>query len=299
MKKRKVNRGIEHLKSRYGLLFVTPWCVGLIIFFAIPIIQSIFFSFANITLGSTGIESEFVKIENYKYLFTQDAYFIDNIVSSLTNFAYTFPLIIILSFVLALVLNEEFRGRTFFRALYFTPVIIASGSVITLMLTMTTTDVESMAGQNSQLTQLIQVDDVLNMLGLPSSISKYLNSIVSSIMNILWDCGIQIILFIAGMQSIPDLYYEVSKVEGATKWETLWFITIPSLFRVILLVAVFTAIELMTDEGNPVMNGAYVFLQTQRYGIGNAMLWSYFVGILAILGVVLVGYSAAERRWGE
>ncbi len=296
--KRKKQGGIEALKSRYGVYFVLPWCIGLVIFFVIPLLQSIYDSFADVSIQAEGLQATFVGLENYRYIFTGDAKYTQNIGEALSSFAYSFPLIIVLSLVLAVVLNGRFHGRTFYRSLYFTPVIIASGSVITLLLTISTTDVDSMGGSGS-LAQVIRVDDVLDMLGLPTAISTYLNIAVSSIMNLLWKCGIQIVLFIAGMQSVPELYYEVARVEGATTWETFWFVTVPSLLRVLLLVAVFTAIELMTDAGNAVMRGAYTFLESQRYGVGNAMLWFYFVVVSLILGVVLLLFSAASRRWSE
>ncbi len=298
MKRVRRNRGIEQLKSRYGVYFVTPWCIGLLLFFLIPLLQSIYYAFSDVQFLADGLRVQFTGLANFRYIFTQEPAFTDNIAASMQSFAYSFPLIIVLSLVLAVILNGRFAGRTFFRALYFTPVIIAGGSVITLLLTMSTTDVESMAG-SSQTGSFIEVNEILDMLGLPAGISSYLNLAISSIMNLLWKCGIQIVLFIAGMQSVPELHYEVARVEGASKWETFWFVTVPSLLRVLLLVAIFTAIELMTEENNAVMRGAYTYLESQRYGTGNAMLWSYFAMVAAVLGVVLLFYRAANRRWSD
>ena len=100
------------------------------------------------------------------------------------------------------------------------------------------------------------------------------------------------------MQTIPPLLYEVSKVEGATKWEEFWFITLPMLSRVIVLVGVFTMVELMTAQNNSVMRQAYVFMRTQNYGEGSAMLWSYFAVIGVIMAVILGLYNRlCMRKW--
>ncbi len=295
----KKNRGIENLKSRYGMIFVTPWCIGLALFFVIPLFKSLYYSFSDVVFGATGLEITFEGLKNYKYIFAEEAEFTNNIADSLTSFAYSFPLIIIISLVLAIILNGDFKGRTFYRALYFTPVIIAGGTVITLLLTVTSTSAEALSNSNSVTAEIIEIGDVLNVLGLPSVISQYLGSAVNSIMNLLWKCGIQIVLFIAGMQSIPQLHYEVATVEGASAWETFWFVTIPELLRVIFLVCIFTIVEIMVDEGNKVMRGAYTYLQSQRYGIGNAMLWSYFAIISVILGIVFYSYIAANKKWSD
>ena len=100
------------------------------------------------------------------------------------------------------------------------------------------------------------------------------------------------------MQTIPPLLYEVSKVEGATKWEEFWFITFPMLSRVTVLVSVFSMVELMTSQSNTVMRQAYTFMRSQNYGEGSAMLWSYFVVIGAIMAIVIGAYSRfCMKRW--
>lgn len=129
---------------------------------------------------------------------------------------------------------------------------------------------------------MIDVSTLIAYIGLPTQISEYLNIALSGLMNIIWNCGIQIVLFIAGMQTIPDLLYEVSKVEGATKWEEFWFITFPLLSQVVILVMLYTIVEMMTLQTNSVMMRAYTIMYSQNYGDASAMLWLYFV----IVGIV-------------
>lgn len=296
-KKSMGGRGIEAIKERYGWICVSPWVVGLIIFFIVPIFQSFFYTFCNVKLVTGGMKTTWIGLKNIQYIFQEDPKFADNLLSSIGTFAYSFPIIIILSLVLALLLNQKFAGRTFFRAIYFLPVIIASGVILGTI--MGTTSVSSTATTDEAVAaNMIDVSQLINFIGLPDKIGAYFQSAVNSIMNLLWQCGVQIILFISGMQSIPDLYYEVSRVEGATAWEAFWFITLPSLSRVITLVTVFTMVELMTSRTDKVITQAYSAISTQMFGESSAMLWVYFLIIGAILGTILFCFNYfCARKW--
>lgn len=296
--KRNKNRGIEALKSRYGWICISPWIVGLVLFFGLPIIQSVIYTFSDVKLATGGLQTEFVGLENYKYIFAQNADYLDYIAAAVIQFLYSFPVILIISIILAIMLNQKFKGRIFFRALYFLPVIIASGAVLSVVLSSVSDGVANIETDESVAMAMFDVDEIVTSLGLPSKIGEYFVTIIDGIMNMIWNCGIQTVLFISGMQTIPPLLYEVSKVEGATKWEEFWFITLPMLSRVIVLVGVFTMVELMTAQNNSVMRQAYVFMRTQNYGEGSAMLWSYFSVIGVIMAVILGLYNRlCMRKW--
>lgn len=297
MKQRK-NCGIEALKARYGWICITPWIIGLVLFFGLPIIQSIIYCFSNVTLAVGGLQTDFVGLKHFKYIFAQNADYVDNIAAAVVQFLYSFPVILIISIILAIILNQKFKGRIFFRALYFLPVIIASGAVLTVVLGSVSKGVANIEADESVAMAMFDVDEIVTSLGLPSKIGEYFVTVIDGIMNMIWNCGIQTVLFISGMQTIPPLLYEVSKVEGATKWEEFWFITLPMLSRVIVLVGVFTMVELMTAQNNSVMRQAYVFMRTQNYGEGSAMLWSYFAVIGVIMAVILGLYNRlCMRKW--
>ncbi len=296
--KRNKNHGIEALKSRYGWICISPWIVGLVLFFGLPIIQSVIYTFSDVKLATGGLQTEFVGLENYKYIFAQNADYLDYIAAAVIQFLYSFPVILIISIILAIMLNQKFKGRIFFRALYFLPVIIASGAVLSVVLSSVSDGVANIETDESVAMAMFDVDEIVTSLGLPSKIGEYFVTIIDGIMNMIWNCGIQTVLFISGMQTIPPLLYEVSKVEGATKWEEFWFITLPMLSRVIVLVGVFTMVELMTAQNNSVMRQAYVFMRTQNYGEGSAMLWSYFAVIGVIMAVILGLYNRlCMRKW--
>ena len=282
-------RGIEALKERYGWTCVSIWVVGLVLFFIIPIFQSIFFTFCKVKLVAGDLQTTWIGFENIRYIFAVDANYTDNLTMGVIQFAYSFPIILVLSLIIALMLNQKFRGRVFFRAIYFLPVIIASGVILGTIIG--DKSVSNSGSDEAVAANMINVSELVQWTGLPEKIGGYFESAINAIMNLVWKCGVQIILFIAGMQSIPDLYYEVSKVEGATGWEEFWFITFPSLSRVITLVTVFTMVELMTSQTDKVMAQAYNLISSQMFGESSAMLWVYFCIIGAILGTILFAFN--------
>lgn len=298
MKNKKKYRSIEQLKSRYGLMFVSPWIFGFIVFFAFPLVQSILYSFSDVVMTADGVKTNFLGIAPYKDLLTADPDFTKNLTSALATMLYSLPIILLVSMVLAILLNHKFKGRLFFRALYFMPVIIASGVVITLVFNTTSQELTG-AGVNTTLTNtMFSIEDVVGWLSLPDKIAEYVKLIINNIFDLLWSCGIQTVLFIAGLQSIPTTLYEASKVEGATKWEEFWFITFPSLGSVMLLVAVYTMVDLFTSSNITIISTAYDQMNVGIYDTTSTMLWIYFVVVGAFMGIVLFAYNRfLLKRW--
>lgn len=298
-KKQKKHRGIESLKSRYGRLFVLHWEIGLLLFFVVPLFKSLYFAFCDISFAGGVFRYDFVGMKNIDYAWNKDAYFKTNMGATLTSMLYSLPVIVILSLILALLLNQKFKGRLFFRSLYFLPVIIASGVVIQLLFKSTSSELSSSGVSDSFAANMLSVDDILKWLSLPTEVGVYFSTVLNNIFNLVWNCGIQIVLFISGMQSIPDSLYEVSKVEGATKWEEFWFITLPMLARTLILVIIFTMVELITDNSNAVMERAYTFMGVaSNYGKASAMLWIYFAIVGTFIALVMLIYSKVFlKRW--
>lgn len=299
MAKRKKMRGIEEIKSRYGYRFVTPWVIGILLFFIVPLIQSVLFSFSNVSVGENGLVLTNVKFDNYKYILFEDPTYMQNLPTALTDFAKTFPIVLILSLCLALLLNGQFKGRTFYRSIYFLPVIIASGVVLEhLYFTMSDENLVMTGVSQSMTANMIDIDSLIKNVGLPEELVTYLSGAMADIFDTIWKCGIPIVLFIAGLQTIPDTLYEVSKVEGATKWEEFWFITIPMLSRVMLLVSVYIAVDIMTEKTNIIMTEAYNQMNLLEYGLSGAMLWIYFILVGIVLGIIMLIYNKlCLKRW--
>ena len=296
MKRR--NQGITKLKSRYGLLFVTPWLIGFILFFAMPAVQSILYSFSDVQLTGEGLQIGLVGLKHYRYALLENPNYVTNMWSSVGTILYSLPFILLISLVLALILNQKFRGRLFFRALFFLPVIISTGIVLNLMFLTTGSDMTGASASESLTGNMFSVADVISVLNLPAVISDYVEQVINSIFDLIWSSGIQIVLFIAGLQAIPASLYEASRVEGATKWEEFWFITFPMLSQVTLLVALFTMVEQLTSSRNALVSQLFQLMKAGLYDETSAVLWAYFVIVGAVMGLVLGLYNRILiKRW--
>ena len=301
---KKKRRGIEAHNRFVGRMFILPWEIGMIFFTIVPLVLSIVYAFCEVNLEIGGMEYDFVSLGNFKYLLGEDPYYTDTLIESVTTLIYSIPIIVAISLVLAILLNQKFRGRIIMRAVFFLPVIIAAGMVLNILTT-------SVAGQ-PPIIQLgtttttmgeganyLDATALLEGLRFPEAITEVMSKYITMIFNLLWKSGIQIILFISGLQTIPDSLYEVSKIEGASKWEEFWMVTFPMLRDVTLLVTVFTVVEEMVSTSNTVMaNAQSMITQQQRYDLSSAMIWFYFICVIVICAVALVPlFRSFKRKW--
>jgi ABC-type sugar transport system permease subunit len=213
---------------------------------------------------------------------------------------YSLPIIVILSLVFACVLNQRFKGRLFARALFFLPVIVASGVVMQMITSSGYGEpvTMSLGGSNSYMGGMIDFNAVLGQMGFSADIINFFSVYISEIFTLIWSIGVQTILFISGLQTIPAQLYEVSKVEGASKWEEFWYITVPMLRNIIFLVIIYTMVELCLAEDNAVITQAYNLMQVQVYGRSSSMLWMYFLATMAFSGVILLVYNRfCMKKW--
>lgn len=291
--------GLETKKARYGYIFLAPWIIGMLLFFLYPIIQSAMYSFSKLMIDENGVHLTFLGLENYDYIWNKNPDYTMKLASAVSSFGVSLPFILVVSLVLALLLNNNFRGRLFFRALYFVPVIFASGPALVQFLAAAGGNATDVAVSDAVSFSMMDFTEVLRGLNLPMVIEDYLTSALNNLFMMVWQSGIQIVLFIAGLQSIPDLLYEVAKVEGATKWEEFWFVTLPMLLRPMLLVIIFTMVETIVAKTNPVIEQAFNQFNVLEYGYGSAMLWLYFLIVGVIIALILFVYSKLFlKKWG-
>ena len=301
MKKKK--RGIEAHNRLVGRMFILPWEIGMLFFIIVPLVLSVVYAFCEVSLEIGGMDYDFVFLSNFKYILKEDPFYTDTLISSLTTLAYSVPIIVALSLILGILLNQKFRGRVVMRAVFFLPVIIAAGIVLNIL----TTNINGQppiiklgatSTTMSDGTNYLDATALLEGLRFPAAVTEVMAKYITMIFNLLWRSGIQIILFISGLQTIPDSLYEVSKIEGASKWEEFWMVTFPMLRDVTLLVTVFTVVEEMVSTTNAVMSNAQIMIGQQRYDLPAAMIWFYFVCVLAICGVFLVPlFRSFKRKW--
>lgn len=298
-------KGIESKKSMYGRMFILPWCIGMLLFFIIPLFQSLIYSFSTVWVEPGLMETELAGLDNYKAILNEDPNYTNNLWSAIQSFFKSMPIIIIVSLILAIVLNQKYPGRMIFRSIFFVPVIVATGVVMELL-------TKNLNGVDAIITLSTETENVysegtggmdftvvLQSLNFPEEITKTMSGLITNIFNTLWSCGIPIILFLAGLQTIPEQLYEASTVEGATKWEEFWYITLPMLSQTLLLVIVFTMIDLLTQNTNPVIQQAYTLMSEQSvYDQSAAMLWLFF-GIIGLgVGIVIFLYNKfLLKKW--
>lgn len=296
-------RGIEANKRRFAYIFVSPFIFGIIVFVLIPLIQCFIYSFSDVSMTPEGLKLTFTGLKYYKYLFIEDAYYIDIMAGSMTSLFTSIPLVVALSMILALILNQKFRGRLLARMVFFLPVIIASSAVMKILAgfsmqeNMVSTGSGAVEQQAAQYMQVIDFASLLEQLNLPEQISSLIQTYLSNTFNLIWSCGIPILLFVAGLQTVPVQLYEVGKVEGITAWEEFWFITVPMMGRIILLVLFYTMVDLFISK-SALVNNVIDEINKQNYSKGSAMIWPYFLLVGIVIGIVVVIYNhLCLKKW--
>lgn len=289
MKKRV--RSLERRNSRYGRLFVLPWEIGIALFFLYPLSQSILYSFSDVSWMDGNLRVAFSGLTHYRHLLLVDGNYTYFLQEEIRSFCLSLPLIVILSLIFALILNMNFPGRMLARGIFFLPVIIASDVLVTMLFANGNAGPDNASVYTSS---IIDLDMVLRNLGLSERLISLFSGAIGSIFDLIWKCGVQTVLFIAGLQTIPDVLYEVSRVEGTNKWEEFWFITFPMLSSTIVLVMVYTMISLVTDKNNMMMASPFTLMtNNQIYDESSARLWLYF----AIVGVLMMAVMACYNKF--
>ncbi len=275
----------ERKKSIAGYLFITPWIIGTVVFFLIPILQSVVYSFGKIVLEDTGYSVSLVGFKNYVKIFVEDAEFLPKAMIALRNMVLHTPMIVLFSLFIAILLNQRFVGRTAARVIFFLPVIIANGAVISIINGDVFSDIVMQGANSSQLFRSEFLNALLVESGLNQSIVNTLTSTVDSLFELIWKTGIQVLIFLAGLQTITPAMYEVAKIEGSTGWELFWKVTLPMISPMLLINVIYTIIDSFTDYSNIVMNYINTFTTNMKLELGSAMIWTYFIAIIAVLGV--------------
>lgn len=278
---------MERQRSRWGWVFIAPWVVGITVFFVWPMIQSVIYSFSKINVTENGFELDFVGLENYLYFFTKDTFFVPNLTESIGSIIPSLLMILSFSVLIAVVLKEKFIGRTAARAVFFFPVIIASGVVITILKTQVMMSGSAVSDMSPG--YLFKAPDLVNVfaaLGIPDQILQSITKILNEIFDLTWKSGVQILLLLAAINNIPTSFYEVGVMEGATAWEKFWKITFPTISPTLLVAVTYTIIDGFTDYGNKVMQMLRNFYTNNNYAYSATIGVIYFVCILVIIGVI-------------
>ena len=283
---------MQKIEARNGYLFILPWIIGFIFLFGRPLVTSIFYAFQKVSFTPSGIKTTFVGWENFIYKFRDDVYFQGRwFTPGVTSFLYEVPLVVVFSLFIAIILNQKFHGRTLARALFFLPVIIASGIVIQILRGMgLDTDMEV---ENAYVFNSGGLESILISMNFPASIVHVFTEISNRVFDIVWLSGIQIILYLSGLQSIPASEYEAAQIEGATPWECFWKITWVRISPMTLVVVIYSIIDSFTNVSNKMI----VFINDEytagNYGGSLGMGWLF----CSIAFVALIITSAVISRY--
>jgi ABC-type sugar transport system permease subunit len=309
--KKRRRAALDSKKSKAGWAFIMPF---VLIFFAVylPILfTSAQYSFHELVKVTGGYDMDFVGFDNFNYALFSDPGFTETLVTGVQTLIFQIPAIVIFSLFMAVLLNQEMPGRTLFRAIFFVPVIISTG----IMETVNAADVfsqvagaESVAGDpsatgdgasGSQAAEIISTVDIQSLfmnMKIGKELVQYVVDIVNNIYDVVNKAGVQMLIFLAGLQGISPAIYESCTVDGATAWETFWKITFPMISPMILVNAIYTVIDAFTSDGNAVMK--YISGVSTNAQIANsttvaqAMYWMYFLFVVLIIAVIAAICSA-------
>ena len=289
MKKQKNKlAGLQKRKAISGYLFISPFILGFLVFMVKPLFESLYMSFCTVELGAGVYNPIWQGLLNYKNAFLVDADFNKYLVEELTRMLIYSLAIMVFSFFVALILNQKFKGRALVRAVFFLPVILSSGVILGLetnnALMSRMQDTIEMTTEGISVTAV--VEDLLRTAGVGVKAFEKVFEIIDNIYDVAIASGIQIIIFLSGLQTISSSMYEAASIEGCTKWESLWKITFPMVSGLLLVNWIYTIIDFCMRSDNQVIDKITTVMVSQlQYGFASAMSWVYFLVVIAYVGI--------------
>ena len=307
--KKRVKQSLDAKKARAGWIFVLPFVLIFALVYIPIIVDSVNYSFNEIIIRKGGgYYLQWVGLMNYQDALFTDANFVPVLTGGIQQLIFDIPAIVIFSLFMAILLNQKMRGRALFRAIFFVPVILATGLIEEIDLSnsmqsyMSSSGV-NMGGDTASATQIMSDLDFKNLfenMKLGDELVEYVVGIVNDIYDVVNKSGVQMLVFLAGLQSISPAIYESCSIDGATAWETFWKITFPMISPMILVNAVYTVIDSFTSAGNAVMS--YISQVYNRAGgttLSAAMSWMYFllvILVIALIAAILSAFVFYQRR---
>ena len=297
-KKKRKSVSLDKKKARSGWWFVMPFIIGFFTVYMPMIVQSIKFSM----LSTGGSRAEFVGLDNYIDALTVNAVFTQKLGECILQLAFDIPAIVIFSLFMAVLLNQKVLGRAVFRAIFFVPVILGTGLIDKLDNLANNSVMQNMQSKSSATNGSTSntANDIISNYDLArlfegmkvgTELVEYVTKLVNNIYSIINRSGVQLLIFLAGLQSISPAIYESCSIDGATTWETFWKITFPMVSPMILVNTVYTVIDAFTSESNEMMT---MILEQNNTSVTKsaAMAWIYFLVVILIIAVVSAFVSA-------
>jgi ABC-type sugar transport system permease subunit len=243
-----------------------------------------------------GITFKFTGFENFQYALFTDAGFVQALITGIGELIFEVPAILLFSLFMAVLLNQKMMGRAAFRAIFFLPVVLATGVMESIEASNIlgsymgeTSGIDDGSGSSaaSEIVSAMDIETLFANMKVGQELVEYVVQIINDIYAIVNRSGVQMLIFLAGLQSISPAIYEACKIDGATGWETFWKITFPMISPMILVNAVYTIIDSFTTESNTVMSYiASAGAPQNATEISTAMSWMYFMIVVVILAAV-------------
>lgn len=310
-KKKKRASSLDKRKAKMGWLFVLPFVIGFVIIYAPIVYDSILYSFTKISIVTGGgYRLAWVGLDNYREALFVDPTYVTTLTAGIKQLIFDIPAIVIFSLFMAVLMNEKMVGRAAFRAIFFIPVILSTGLIDKIdqsnQLLSYMGDTSSMDmgdGGSTTTNQVISAMDIellfKNMV-IGEKLVDYVVQLVNDIYDIVNKSGVQMLIFLAALQSISPAIYESCQIDGATGWETFWKITLPMISPMILVNTVYTVIDSFTSADNQVMTYIdNVYDQPSGNVLSSAMAWMYFLIVMLIIAAVagiLSAYTFYQRQ---
>ena len=305
-KKKKKIRSLEKRRSRAGYFFVLPFIVGLAVVYLPLIFDSIYYSFST-KITVRGVSTfTFCGFDNYHEALFGTQEFSQILVDGLLQLAMQIPAILMFSLFIAVILNQKMVGRAAFRAILFIPVILSTGvmellSVDKNMNAMTENmgsgeSIDNGSGEDAagNIVNSLDIQQLLAGMKIGTELVDFVVSMINNIYDIVNKSGVQILIFLAGLQSISPAIYESCQIDGASGWETFWKITFPMISPMILVNGIYTVIDSFTSQSNVVMsfiNNTYLYGKETPETLASAMSWIYFLLVVVIIAIVFALFS--------
>ena len=295
---------LDKRKARAGWVFVLPFVIGFALIYLPILVDSIRFSFYHLkSQAGGGMVLEWVGLENYNHALFINPDFVQNLISGLGQMAFDSPAIVIFSRFMAVLLNTKMIGRAAFRAIFFMPVVISTGFMAALEASNIlssymdgASSISDGSGQSAanEIVSILDVEKLFDQMKVGREIVMVVIGVVNNIYDVVNRSGVQMLIFLAGLQSISPAIYESCQIDGASGWETFWKITFPMISPMILVNAVYTIIDSFTAQSNQVMRFIEKVYKNEQFGdvISSAMSWMYFIIVALIVAVVAAIFSA-------
>lgn len=286
LKKRK---NFTRFKKILPFIFLSPWLLGFLVFTLFPFIYTIYLSFMDVRFSVAGFNMTFVGLNNYAIALVTNTLFIPSLLEFLLTLIIYTPIIVIISFVLALALNTDIKGKGIFRTIYFLPAIVLSGPVL-FRLTET-------SGEQDIILQGVFVYEMITIYSQP--LANAFNFMFENFVMVLWLTGVPIVLFISALQKINISLFEAAKMDGATFWVILWKIILPLTKSMTQVVALFTIVQLGVFSTNPVFDIIREASMETTVGLGFAATYAWIYSLMVMIFIATTFMLLRDKHLQE